>query len=337
VNRIARHASKSVAAAILAVSLAACGGGSDRFTIAVDGSSTVGPISKAVANEFNSGSPRGVSVTVAESGTGGGFSKFCQGTIQIADASRPITQSEMDICAQNGISFIELPIAFDALTVVVHPNNPVSELSVDQLKKIWEPAAEGKVMNWKDVDPSFPDQPISLFGPGTASGTFDYFTAAIVGSEGSSRKDYSPSENDNNIVLGVSGDEGALGYFGLAYLDANKDTIKAMPIKATADGAAVSPDPASVVSGAYVPLSRPIFIYVNADALKAKPVNDFVSFYLQNVDRIAPQVGYVALPPEAYAVVRERVSERKTGTVFGGESGVGLSIDEVLALETGGE
>jgi phosphate transport system substrate-binding protein len=319
--------------ALIAGSLlvAGCGQAPQRYTlIVVDGSSTVGPISKAVADEFNRAAPRGISATVAESGTGGGFSKFCDGTTHVQGASRPILASEMEKCAANDVSYIELPIAFDALTVIVHPDNPVQNLTVEQLALIWKPDSRGVVQNWKDIDPSFPDRDLTLFGPGTASGTFDYFTTAVVGASKASRDDYSPSENDNNIILGVSGDVGALGYLGRAYWIANQEKVRALGIIPAGGTDPVMPTIEGVRDGAYTPLTRPEFIYVSVKALEMQPVEDFVRFYLQNAGRLSAQVAYVPLPDSAYAAGVARLEQRLVGTAFNGVSEVGVAIDEIM-------
>lgn len=310
-----------------------------RFVVSVDGSSTVGPISKAVAEAFNAQAPQGLSVTVAESGTGGGFAKFCTNATQVQGASRPIRTTEMEECAKNGVQYIELPVAFDALTVVVNPENPIKEITVAQLGAMWSPASEGdeqgvgKIVNWNQVDKSFPDLALKLYGPGTASGTFDYFTQVVNGEEGASRKDFFPSENDNNIVLGVEGDKGALGYFGYAYYEANKDKLRALGIKKDAASPAVYPSPEAVAAGQYTPLARPLFIYVNAEAVKQPPVRQFVDFYLANAAGLIPGVGFVPLPAEAYTAGQGRVEAGRVGTAFGGHSDIGGSIEEVLQRE----
>ncbi len=298
--------------------------------VVIDGSSTVFPISEGVGEEFSKVQP-GVKVVVGISGTGGGFKKFCNGETDISDASRPIKPSEVEACAKNGIEFIELPVAFDALSVVVHPsNNWVSCIKVEELKKMWEPAAQGVITRWNQVNPSWPDRPLRLYGAGTDSGTFDYFTEAIVGKEDASRGDYTASEDDNVLVQGVAGDPNALGYFGLAYYLENKNRLKALAI----DGGkgCVEPTVENVNNGKYQPLSRPLFIYVNAKSAARPEVQAFVDFYLQNAKKIVPQVGYVPLPDEAYRLATQRWQARKTGTLFQGVE-PGLRIEDVLARE----
>jgi phosphate transport system substrate-binding protein len=273
-------------------------------------------------------------VTVGISGTGGGFKRFCRGETDISDASRPILKEEMILCAQSGVKYYELPVAYDALTVVVSKNNDfVDYLTVEELKKMWEPAAQGKVTSWKQIRDSFPDMPLKLAGPGADSGTFDYFTEAVMAKAKSSRGDYQASEDDNVIVQFVSRDKGALGYFGLAYYEENKDKLKAVPIKATADAEAVLPSLATVNNGAYVPLSRPIFIYVKEKS-KARPeVREFVEFYLKNAAELAKEVGYVDLPASAYELALENFRSGKLGTGFGGASEVGLKVEDLLKRE----
>ncbi len=297
--------------------------------IKIDGSSTVYPITEAVAEEFQKSQK--VKVTVGESGTGGGFKKFCRGETDISDASRPITQKEMDACKEAGIQYIELPIAYDALTVVVNAKNDwVKTLSVDDLKKIWQPGSS--VKNWKQVNSTYPDKAMGLYGPGTASGTFDYFTEAINGKSKASRTDYTPSEDDNVLVQGVSGNVGGLAYFGMAYYEENKDKLRAVPVSAKAGGPGVLPSAATVMDGTYQPLSRPIFIYVNATAAAFKPeVKAFVNYYLDNAPTLVKEVKYVPLPAEDYAAVKAHFKAMKPGTGFGGKNEVGIKITDLLS------
>ncbi len=302
-------------------------------SILIDGSSTVAPISMAVAEEFQAQFPK-MQVAVGISGTGGGFKKFCIGETDISDASRPIKASEMEVCQQNGIEYIELPVAYDGLAVVVNPRNDfVSCLTVEELKKTWEPEAEGKITNWNQVRNTFPDRPLSLYGAGTDSGTYDYFTEAIMGKSGASRGDYLPSEDDNVLVQGVSGDENALGFFGLAYYEENKDKIKLVAIDA-GDGNCVLPSEETVMNGTYQPLSRPLFIYVNRASIDKKPeIDAFIKFYMENAARLSAEVGYIPLPEEIYRLALERYNNRITGTVFGGETPVGVSLQDLLSKE----
>ncbi len=301
--------------------------------VKVDGSSTVYPITEAVAEEFQKAKKNAVRVTVGISGTGGGFKKFCRGETDISDASRPIVKKEMEACAQAGIKYVELPVAFDALTVVLHPSNTfAANLKPEQLKVMWEPGAQGKVTSWKQVDPSFPDMPLKLFGPGADSGTFEYFTEAIVGKAKSSRGDYTASEDDNVLVQGVSRDKGAIGYFGFAYYIENKDKLKAAMIW---NGSKfVAPSAAVVEDGSYQPLARPIFIYVNAKSLERPEVKEFVEFYMKHGAALTKEVKYVPLPANIYEVNMEHVRKMKLGTVFGGVPEVGVKIEELVKRET---
>ena len=297
--------------------------------IKIDGSSTVYPITEAVAEEFQKSTK--IKVTVGESGTGSGFKKFCRGETDVSNASRPISQKEIDACKEAGIQFIELPIAFDALTVVVNSKNDwVKSLSVDDLKKIWGPGSS--VKNWKDVNPAYPDKKMGLYGPGTASGTFDYFSEAVNGKAKAHRTDYTPSEDDNVLVQGVSGNVGGLAYFGMAYYEENKDKLRAIPIAAKAGGPAVLPSVASVENGSYQPLARPIFIYVNATAAAFKPeVKAFINFYLENAPALVAEVKYVPLPTADYTAVKAHFKAMKPGTGFGGKNEVGIKITDLLA------
>ena len=315
-----------VAAALALV--AACGGesqtGGSGEQIAVDGSSTVFPLAEAAAEAFGNEVRGAARVTVGESGTGGGFRKFCRGETQITNASRPISTGEMEACATAGIAYVEIPIAFDGISVVVHPSNPLSNITMAQLRQVWQPSAERTITRWNQVDASWPALDLQLFGPGTASGTFDFFTEAVNGEGGASRTDYTPSEDDNVVVQGVVGNAGALGYFGYAYYEQNQQRLKAL----TVDG--VMPSPATIESGEY-PLSRPMFIYVSAEALRRPQVRRFVEYFVQNATTLAPRVGYVPLPAEAYETYRQRVANAQTGTAFGGHNEVGLSINELMA------
>lgn len=296
--------------------------------IKIDGSSTVYPITEAMAEEFQKAQK--VKVTVGESGTGGGFKKFCRGETDISDASRPITQKEMDSCKEAGIQYIELPIAYDALTVVVNSKNDwVKSLSVEELKSIWKPGSN--VKNWKQVNAAYPDKAMGLYGPGTASGTFDYFTEAVNGKSKASRTDYTPSEDDNVLVQGVSGNVGGMAYFGYAYYEENKDKLRAIPISAKSGSPAVMPSPEAVKDGTYQPLSRPLFIYVNATAAAFKPeVKAFVNFYLENAPKLVAEVKYVPLPSDDYVAVKEHFKAMKPGTGFGGKNEVGIKIKDLI-------
>lgn len=301
-------------------------------TIKIDGSSTVFPVTEAVAEEYQKAN-RGQKVTVGISGTGGGFKKFCRGETDIQNASRPITAAEMKDCKAAGVQYIELPVAFDALTVVVNKDNPLKEISIDDLKKMWEPAAQGKVMRWKDVNPAFPDAPLKLFGAGSDSGTFDYFTEAVTGKSKASRGDFTASEDDNVIVQGVARDKNSLGFFGFAYYEENKDKIRGLPIS-WKGGKAVEPSAAHVLDGTYQPLSRPIFIYVNAKALGANPgVKAFADYYMKSAPKLVSEVKYVPLPAKAYEYNLSALQKGRVGTKMGGENKVGLTIEQLMSLE----
>lgn len=302
--------------------------------VKIDGSSTVYPVTEAVAEEFQKAKKNAIKVTVGISGTGGGFKKFCRGELDVSNASRPILKAEMDECGKAGIKYYELPVAFDALTVVVHPKNTfLSSITVDELKKIWEPGAQGKIMKWNQVNPAWPDLPIKLFGPGADSGTFDYFTEAIVGKSKSSRGDFTASEDDNVLVQGVSRDQGALGYFGYAYYAENAKTLKAVPIVHSPGKPPVAPSEKSVIDGSYQPLSRPIFIYVNEKAYAKPEVKEFVEFYLKNAATLTKEVKYVPLPAGAYESSRDHLNRGKLGTVFNGTAEVGVRIEDLMKRE----
>ncbi|WP_448597863.1 PstS family phosphate ABC transporter substrate-binding protein [Thermoleptolyngbya sp.] len=318
----------AIAATVAAVSLPVAVSSQTNRLIKIDGSSTVFPITEAMAEEFMKRN-RGINITVGISGTGGGFSKFCAGETDISNASRPIKQSEIDKCKAAGIEYIELPVAFDALTVVVNPrNNWVSSLTTAELKKIWEPGST--VNNWSQVRSGFPNRTMRLYGPGTDSGTFDYFTEAINGKAGDSRSDYTASEDDNVLVQGVSQDEGALGYFGFAYYEENQNRLKAVSI----DGGngPVAPSRANVENNTYTPLSRPIFIYVSERAAQRPEVRQFVSFYLSS-PQLIDEVGYIRLPQEGYTLARGLLERNQLGTRFANRNTVGVSIQELLRLE----
>jgi phosphate transport system substrate-binding protein len=302
--------------------------------VKIDGSSTVYPVTEAVAEEFQKSRKGAVKVTVGISGTGGGFKKFCRAETDISNASRPILKKEMEDCKKAGVEYIELPVAFDALTVVIHPQNDfVKQMTVAELKKMWEPAAQGKVKTWKDVNPAWPDQAIKLFGAGSDSGTFDYFTEAIVGKAKSSRGDYTASEDDNVLVQGVSRDKFAIGYFGFAYYAENQGRLKAVPIVEKDGKPAVAPSMESVLKGTYQPLARPIFIYVNTKSLAKPEVKQFVDFYMTHGAKLAKEVKYVPLPDNAYKINKEHLAKNKVGTVFAGEAEVGITIEELLKRE----
>lgn len=320
----------SVAAILAAIFNVSAASAADKI-IKIDGSSTVYPITEAVAEEYQKATK--VKVTVGISGTGGGFKKFCRGETDVSNASRPILKKEMDACKEAGVQYIELPVAYDGLTVVVNKNNDfVKSLTVEELKKMWEPSAQGKVKSWKQINASYPDTPLKLFGAGSDSGTFDYFTEAIVGKAKSSRGDYTASEDDNVVVQGVASDKGSLGYFGFAYFDENKDKLKAIPIIAKKGAPAVMPSYESVKDGTYQPLARPLFIYVNATSAAFKPeVKAFINFYLANAPTLVKEVKYIPLPTNEYAAVDKHWKALKPGTGFDGTPEVGVKIEELLA------
>jgi phosphate transport system substrate-binding protein len=311
--------------------LALASGAALANTVKVDGSSTVFPVTEAVAEEFQKAN-RSLKVTVGISGTGGGFKKFCRGETDVQNASRPILAKEMEDCKKEGVQYIELPVAYDALTVVVNPKSPLKEISIDDLKKMWEPAAQGKVTRWNQVNPAFPDLPLALFGAGADSGTFDYFTEAVTGKSKASRGDFTASEDDNVLVQGVSRNVNALAFFGFAYFQENKDKLKGLPIS-WKGGKAVEPSPDNVLNGSYQPLSRPIFIYVNAKSLAKPEVKQFVEFYMKQAPKLVKEVKYVPLPTRAYDYNLAAVQKMRLGTKMGGENKVGLTIDQLMTLE----
>jgi phosphate transport system substrate-binding protein len=305
----------------------------DAQVIKIDGSSTVFPITEAVAEEYQIQKRGKVRVTVGISGTGGGFKKFCRGETDIQDASRPILAAEMEACRAAGIKYYELPIAYDALTVTVNPQNTwLTQVTVAELKKMWEPAAQGKIKSWNQVNPKWPNEPLALFGPGSDSGTFDYFTEAIVGKAKSSRGDYTGSEDDNVLVQGVASNKGALGYFGYAYYQPNAGKLKAVPV-VNKSGKAVGPSLENVVNGSYEPLSRPIFIYVAEKSAQKPEVKEFVEYYLSKSVPLIEEVKYVPLPKQAYDLAAKHFRDGKLGTGFGGVPEVGLKVEELLARE----
>jgi phosphate transport system substrate-binding protein len=306
---------------------------SAQSLIKIDGSSTVFPIAEAVAEEFQISKRGKVRVTVGIAGTGGGFKRFCRGETDISNASRPILKEEMEACRAAGVKYMELPVAFDALTVVVNPQNTwVKSLTVADLKKMWEPGAQGRITKWNQVRGEWPAQPLMLFGPGADSGTFDYFTEAVNGKSKASRGDYTASEDDNVLVQGVENNKNALGYFGYAYYVAHKEKMRAVPI-VNKKGAAVGPSIEGVNDGTYEPLSRPLFIYVRDSAAQRPEVKEFIQFYLTEGAALAKEVGYVPLPAEAYKIALKHFNDRKMGTVFGGVPEVGVTVDNLLARE----
>jgi len=317
---------------ISALALAFTATAAQAQLVKVDGSSTVYPITEGVAEEFQKAKKNAIKVTVGISGTGGGFKKFCRGETDVQNASRPITAKEMEDCAKAGVKYYEIPVAFDALTVVVNPKSPIKQLTIAELKTMWAPEAQGKITHWNQVNPAFPNAPLKLFGAGADSGTFEYFTEAVTGKAKSSRGDYTASEDDNVLVQGVQRDVNAIGYFGYAYYAENKDKLKAMPI-VNKDGHAVYPSEAAVIDGTYNPMARPIFIYVTEAGYKRPEVKEFVDYYLKEGAKMAKEVKYVPLPAKAYEVSADHLKKGKLGTIFGGKNEIGIKIEELLARE----
>ena len=337
-----------VAVAALATVVAACGGGNNQLAsqeggeaqavlITVDGSSTVFPIAEAVAEEFGKANPNVRTPTVGISGTGGGFQKFCRDETDISNASRPIRPAEIEACQKAGVEYIEVPIAYDGLAIVVNPkNNWATTITVAELKTLWSPEAQGKVMRWNQVRPSWPNREIRLFGAGVDSGTYDYFTEATVGKEGASRGDFTSSEDDNVIVQGISSDELALGFLPLAYVEANRERLTIVPVedgKPDNGAGPIVPSAETVRNGTYQPLSRPLFIYVSRKAADRPEVQQFVEMFFSRVD-LVKEVGYVELTPQIYELARKHFADRKVGTAFGeGGSQVGMTLEALLAKE----
>lgn len=296
--------------------------------IKVDGSSTVFPLTEAVAEDYQAAN-KGHKVTVGISGTGGGFKKFCRGETDIQNASRPITAKEIETCKKAGIRFIELPIAYDAIAIVVHPENKfLSAITIEDLKKIWDPSAQGKITKWNQVRKEWPNAEFKLFGAGADSGTFDYFTEAVNGKSKASRGDYTASEDDNTLVMGIAREKNAIGYIPFHYYMENQKKLKALPV--TWKGKTVAPSDATIKNGTYAPFSRPLFIYVSEKSLQRKEVQQFADFYVQNSLPLANEIKMIPLPETAYKVVQSHLTEKKWGTVFKGESEVGMTIEELL-------
>jgi len=312
--------------------LARHGHSESTTVVKVDGSSTVFPITEAVAEDFQKETRGAVRVTVGISGTGGGFKKFCRGETDVQDASRPISQSEMEACRAGGVQYYELPIAFDALTIAVSPQATwVDTITIAELKQMWEPSSQGRVTTWNQVRSSWPAMPLKLFGAGSDSGTFDYFTEAVVGKAKASRGDYTASEDDNTLVQGIANDKHALGYIPYAYYEPNKKRLKAVAV----DGGhgPVLPSRETVENGAYQPLSRPMFIYVSAKSATKPDVKRFIEFYLTQSPTLVPQVKYVPLPREAYELAAAHFKNGKLGSAFQGTSTIGLKIEDLLRRE----
>lgn len=301
--------------------------------LVIDGSSTVFPITEAATREFVALAP-GVKVHLGVSGTGGGFKKFCRGETDISDASRPIKAKEDRLCRDEGVDYVEIPIAFDGISVVVHRENSWARcMTIDELRRLWQPSAEGSVRTWREIRDSWPAEPVHLYGPGRESGTYDYFTHAVVGQEGQSRNDFTGSEDDYLIAQDIAHDPQALGFFGFAYYREYQDRLRAVAIDPGAGCVAPSPD--SINSGRYRPLSRPIFLYVSTASLKRKEVERFLEFYLTHAHRLVEGARYIPLPERAYTLAAERLRKRLTGSLFDGGSQIGLSIEALLDVETG--
>ncbi len=319
---------------ILVVSLTNCGGNGKHKIVKIDGSSTVYPITEAVAEEFQK-AHRDIRITVGVSGTGGGFKKFYGGETDISDASRPIKKKEEVKAKEKGIEFIEIPVAYDGLAVVINPKNDwCTSMTANELKILWQPKAQGTIMKWSDIRKGWPDKEIHLFGPGVDSGTFDYFTKAIVGKSQSSRGDFTASEDDNVLVQGIATDKYALGFFGFAYYHENKSRLKLVAIDDEKDGngkGPIKPSIETVKDSTYQPLSRPIFIYIRKDSLDKKPeVRKFAEFYMKNASILVKEVGYIPLPAKAYELGLKRIKNRITGSVFSGGATIGVSIESLL-------
>lgn len=326
-----------ILAALLACSANPANAPGGGATIVLDGSSTVFPISEAVAEDYGGRNPSH-RVTVGVSGTGGGMKKLCNGEVAVAGASRPIKPSEVEACAKNGVSWLEIPIAYDGLAVVVHPSNDwVGAITVDELRRMWQPEAQGKVQRWSQVRPGWPDAELHLFGAGVDSGTYDYFTAAIVGKEHSSRGDFTSSEDDNTLVQGIRNDRNALGFLGLAYFEENAALLQALPVDdgdpTNGDGP-VLPSVQTVADGTYQPLSRPIFLYANAAALTHPATASFLDFYVTEGAALVGDVGYIPLSPAARAAVKARLDARTPGSLFEGRgSTVGVTLESLLGVQ----
>jgi phosphate transport system substrate-binding protein len=338
------HSLRYTAVSVLAILVAGCGGqsqnsgeGPPAALITLDGSSTVFPIAEAVAEEFGKANPGARTPTVGISGTGGGFQKFCRGETDISNASRPIRPAEIEACQKAGIEYIEVPIAYDGIAIVVNPKNTWADsITVAELKTIWAPEAQGKVARWNQIRPSWPNREIRLFGAGVDSGTYDYFTEATVGKEGASRGDFTSSEDDNVIVQGVGSDELALGFLPLAYVEENRERLKVVPVDdAKGDNGAgpIAPSAETVRGGTYQPLSRPLFIYVARKAADRPEIQQFVEMFFSR-DDLVREVGYIELTPQIHELARKHFADRKVGTAFGeGGSQVGMTLEALLAKE----
>jgi phosphate transport system substrate-binding protein len=322
-----------MAASVAAAGLAIAPATAEAQVIKIDGSSTVFPVTEAIAEEFQILKRGKTRVTVGISGTGGGFKKFCRGETDVQDASRPILTAEMEACRAAGIKYYELPVAYDALTVAVSPQNTwITQLTIAELKKMWEPAAQGKITRWNQINPKWPNEPLVLFGAGSDSGTFDYFTEAVTGKAKSSRGDFTGSEDDNVLVQGIANNKNALGYLPFAYYSPNASRLKAVAIVGKS-GKAVLPALENVTNGSYEPLSRPLFIYVSEKAAQRADVKEFIEYYLLKGTPLIEEVRYLPLPQQAYQLAIKHFREGKLGTGFGGVPEVGLKVEELLARE----
>lgn len=329
---------------LAAITLSSCGGGNQAgegkdststkgTSIQVDGSSTVYPITEILAEEFEAAN-EGISIVAGESGTGGGFKKFVRKEIDIADASRPISKKEDSLCKAAGIEYIEIPVAYDGLAVVVNPQNDwAKDITVKELQLLWAPEAQGKITKWNQIRKTWPNEKINLYGAGTASGTFDYFTEAIVGKAKSCRGDYTASEDDNILVQGISSDKFALGFFGYHYYKANEAKLKVLPIDDNNDAngkGAVTPSEATILDATYQPLSRPLFIYVSNTSLQKPEVKSFANFYVDNAVKFVPETGYIPLKAEIYAKAKDRIAKNITGSPFLQlTTSVGAKLEEI--------
>ena len=340
------HTFRYLGVAVLTLTVAACGGqgnnqageeGAPAALITLDGSSTVFPIAEAVAEEYGKANPNVRTPTVGISGTGGGFQKFCRGETDISNASRPIRPAEIEACQKAGIEYIEVPIAYDGIAIVVNPKNTWADsITVAELKTMWAPEAQGKIARWNQIRPSWPNREIRLFGAGVDSGTYDYFTEATVGKEGASRGDFTSSEDDNVIVQGVASDELALGFLPLAYVEENRERLKVVPVddaKGDNGGGPIAPSAETVRGGTYQPLSRPLFIYVARKAADRPEIQQFVEMFFSR-DDLVREVGYIELTPQIHELARKHFADRKVGTAFGeGGSQVGMTLEALLARE----
>lgn len=331
-RKILKAAGALLVTSYVAWVIAASATGERAPLIVIDGSSTVFPITEAVAEDFQLAQHGRIRVTVGISGSGGGFKKFCRGETDVQDASRPITPTERELCRQHGVAYHEIPVAYDAMTVVVSPHNTwVDKLTLDELKRIWEPSAQGVVTRWSQIRPGWPDASFKLFGAGSDSGTFDYFTEVVVGRAKASRGDYTASEDDNTLVQGITRDRFALGYIPYGYYDNNRHLLRAVPIDAGYGPRAPSRE--TVEDGSYAPLARPLLLYVNHRSAERPEVKQFVEFYLHAAARLAAEAGCVPLPADIYRLATERFHAGRVGTVFATRPAAGMSLIEAVQLE----